>query len=345
VKGLKMRSNNNKQIIPIMHCFDDNYVIPASVSFLSMLENANPRYFYKLYVLHTDISEKNQNTLNSIVSKFNNADLQFIDMNNKFDDEFDVMKTKAHYSKEILYKLLAPTIFPQYEQIIITDVDVVFCGDIAEIYDEGQFDEYIAGIAYHNVLENFMRNTYEAQFSSEEIKKLLIGAGLLCVNLKKMREDGMEAKCVAYLEQNLHRLKQPEQDVLNLVCYPKIKLLPERFMVCTYLYDMIENNEFFGNEITLGKQDKVWIKEALSKVIQLHYAGAQKPWNTPTCTKSDVWFSYLLKTPFFYEVMRKITAPKLPDCKLYLFDKIKIIKIKDNKIRFLGFIPIVKRFK
>ena len=340
-----MRSNNNKQIIPIMHCFDDNYVIPASVSFLSMLENANPRYFYKLYVLHTDISEKNQNTLNSIVSKFNNADLQFIDMNNKFDDEFDVMKTKAHYSKEILYKLLAPTIFPQYEQIIITDVDVVFCGDIAEIYDEGQFDEYIAGIAYHNVLENFMRNTYEAQFSSEEIRKLLIGAGLLCVNLKKMREDGMEAKCVAYLEQNLHRLKQPEQDVLNLVCYPKIKLLPERFMVCTYLYNMIENNEFFGNEITLGKQDKVWIKEALSKVIQLHYAGAQKPWNTPTCTKSDVWFSYLLKTPFFYEVMRKITAPKLPDCKLYLFDKIKIIKIKDNKIRFLGFIPIVKRFK
>lgn len=340
-----MRSNNNKQIIPIMHCFDDNYVIPASVSFLSMLENANPRYFYKLYVLHTDISEKNQNTLNSIVSKFNNADLQFIDMNNKFDEEFDVMKTKAHYSKEILYKLLAPTIFPQYEQIIITDVDVVFCGDIAEIYDEGQFDEYVAGIAYHNVLENFMRNTYEAQFSSEEIRKLLIGTGLLCVNLKKMREDGMEAKCVAYLEQNLHRLKQPEQDVLNLVCYPKIKLLPERFMVCTYLYDMIENNEFFGNEITLGKQDKVWIKEALSKVIQLHYAGAQKPWNTPTCTKSDVWFSYLLKTPFFYEVMRKITAPKLPDCKLYLFDKIKIIKIKDNKIRFLGFIPIVKRFK
>lgn len=340
-----MRSNNNKQIIPIMHCFDDNYVIPASVSFLSMLENANPRYFYKLYVLHTDISEKNQNTLNSIVSKFNNADLQFIDMNNKFDDEFDVMKTKAHYSKEFLYKLLAPTIFPQYEQIIITDVDVVFCGDIAEIYDEGQFDEYIAGIAYHNVLENFMRNTYEAQFSSEEIRKLLIGGGLLCMNLKKMREDSMEAKCVAYLKQNAHRLKQAEQDVLNLVCYPKIKLLPERFMVCTYLYDMIENNEFFGNEITLGKQDKVWIKEALSKVIQLHYAGAQKPWNTPTCTKSDIWFSYLLKTPFFYEVMRKITAPKLPDCKLYLFDKIKIIKIKDNKIRFLGFIPIVKRFK
>lgn len=338
-----MRSNNNKQIVPIMHCFDDNYVIPASVSFLSMLENANPKYFYKLYVLHTDISEKNQNTLNSIVSKFNNADLQFIDMNNKFDDEFDVMQTKAHYSKEVLYKLLAPTIFPQYEQIIITDVDVVFCGDIAEIYDERYFDEYIAGITYHNVLENFMRNTYEAQFSSEEIRKLLIGGGLLYMNLKKMREDGMEAKCVAYLKQNAHRLKQAEQDVLNLVYYPKIKLLPERFMVCTYLYDMIENNEFFGNEITLGKQDKVWIKEALSKVIQLHYAGAQKPWNTPTCTKSDVWFSYLLKTPFFYEVMRKITAPKLPDEKYYLFKIIKALKIKKNKLKLFGFLPIYKK--
>ena len=213
----------------------------------------------------------------------------------------------------------------------------------------GGGSDYIAGTGYNFKDDNpfaKITNEYEKEFSSEEIRKLLIGGGLLYMNLKKMREDGMEVKCVAYLKQNAHRLKQAEQDVLNLVCYPKIKLLPERFMVCTYLYDMIENNEFFGNEITLGKQDKVWIKEALNKPIQLHYAGAQKPWNTPTCTKSDVWFSYLLKTPFFYEVMRKITAPKLPelpDCKFYLWNKIEIIKIKNGKARLFGFMPIAKK--
>ena len=130
-----MRSNdNNKQIIPIMHCFNDNYVIPASVSFLSMLENANSSYFYKLFVLHTDISKAHQNALHSIVSRFDNAELEFVDMNDRFKELFDKIRTKGHYAKEMLYKLLAPEIFPNYEYIIITDVDVVFCGDIAEVY-------------------------------------------------------------------------------------------------------------------------------------------------------------------------------------------------------------------
>lgn len=129
-----MPSTNTKQIIPIMHCFNDDYVIPASVSFLSMLENANPSYFYKLFVLHTDISESHQKTLHSIVSRFDNASLEFIDIDHRFYDEFDKLKTKGHYTKEMFYKILAPQIFPHYNYIIITDVDVVFCGDIAEIY-------------------------------------------------------------------------------------------------------------------------------------------------------------------------------------------------------------------
>ena len=162
------------------------------------------------------------------------------------------------------------------------------------------------------------------------------------MNLKKMREDNMEAKCMAYFEQNLHRLKQAEQDVLNLVLHPKIKLLPTRAMVCTYLYDMLENDNCFDNEQKLSEMDKFWIKEATKNPIQLHYAGAQKPWNAPTCTKSDIWFGYLFRTPCFYELMKKLATPKLPNCRFYLFGKIEILKIKNGKIRLFGFIPIAK---
>ena len=66
----------------------------------------------------------------------------------------------------------------------------------------GGGSDYIAGTGYNFKDDNpfaKITNEYEKEFSSEEIKKLLIGGGLLCVNLKKMREDGMEAKCVAYL--------------------------------------------------------------------------------------------------------------------------------------------------
>lgn len=334
---------SNKQIIPIMHCFNDNYVIPASVSFLSMLENANPAYFYRLYVLHTDISEQNQNILNSIVAKFKNASLEFVDMNHKFENVFDRFRVKGHYTKEVLYKLLAPSIFPQYEQIVITDVDVVFSGDIADIWGGGQGDEYIAGISYPNSkgswLEIFMQKTYEVEFSSDERARLLIGGGLLVMNLKKMRDDDMEAKLVEYLEANAYRLKQAEQDVLNIVLYPKIKLLPIKAMVCTYLYDIYET------QANLSDTNRAWLKEATENPIQIHYAGAQKPWNTPTCTKSDIWFAYLTKTPFFYDIMRNVAEPKLPDCKFYLFNKIEILKIKNNKARLFGCIPVLRKVK
>lgn len=123
-----------------MQCFNDNYVIPACVSFYSMLENANSSHFYKLYVLHTDIKEENQKILHSIVLKFKNASLNFINMNHKFQDLFHKLKIKGHYSKEMLYKILAPSIFPQYDTIIITDVDVVFSGDISQCFIQGGGD-------------------------------------------------------------------------------------------------------------------------------------------------------------------------------------------------------------
>lgn len=166
----------------------------------------------------------------------------------------------------------------------------------------GGESDYIAGTGYNFKDDNpfaKITNEYEKEFSNEEIRKLLIGGGFLYMNLKKMREDGMEAKCVAYLKQNAHRLKQAEQDVLNLVCYPKIKLLPERFMVCTYLYDMIENNEFFGNEITLGKQDKVWIKEALNKPISFTTQGRKNLGTLQLAQKVMFGFHTYLKRHFF----------------------------------------------
>lgn len=121
-----------REIIPVMHCFDNNYVIPAAVAFYSMLEYANPDFDYKLYVLHSDISQENQQKLKETVASFDNAEVIFIEMNNKFDDIFYRMQTKGHYAKEVLYKLLCASIFPQYEKLIVADVDVVYRGDISK---------------------------------------------------------------------------------------------------------------------------------------------------------------------------------------------------------------------
>lgn len=203
-------------------------------------------------------------------------------------------------------------------------------------------NNYIAGVSYPSIkncfLENLFKQIYQ-DFSDEEKKKLVIAGGLLCMNLKQLRKDNMELKMIKCLEQNLHRLKQAEQDVLNLVLYPKIKFLPTNYMVCTYHYDIVKTKSHLSS-------DEIWLKEAIENPIQIHYAGSTKPWNDPSCTKSDIWFAYLTKTTFFSDLIKKVIEPKLFDCKFYLFNKIEILKIKNNKARLFGFIPIsIKRKK
>ncbi len=44
--------------ISIFFTFDDNYVVPAAVAFYSLLKHAKENIFYKMYVLHSDITEE-----------------------------------------------------------------------------------------------------------------------------------------------------------------------------------------------------------------------------------------------------------------------------------------------
>ena len=191
--------------IPVVHCFDNNYVIPAAVAFLSMLEHASPKYFYKLYVLHTDISIENQEKLGSIVNSFSNASLEFINMENKFEDLFSSLKTKGHYSKEVLYKLSLSSIFKQYDHVIVTDVDVLYQGDISEGYN--QFisikDKYVACVKTIMRPGTFIEDCYDnykCSFDNEERKQLDSCGGYLIFNLKQIRDNNVEKMFIESLQ-------------------------------------------------------------------------------------------------------------------------------------------------
>lgn len=332
-------------IIPVIHCFDNRYVIPAAVSFLSMLEYANKKHQYKLYVLHTDITLENQNKLTSIVSQFSNASLEFINMDNKFSELFSNTQQKAHYSKEMYYKLCIASLFPQYDFAIVTDVDVLYQGDISIEYEKFIYttEYYAAGVHVDSLKGTFLEtysHIYDSDFSKEE-KNILnegVGAGYLILNLAKMRQNDIGRMLIDYTVQNAHRLIQPEQDVLNLCLSPQIYHLPLSSMVCTYLYDIqLQAPEVITPEL----------EQALLKPIQVHFATHVKPWNKPSCTKSHLWYSYLLKTPFFYEQMYLLEENQKIQKEIWCFCGIPILLLKTRpkaiqKIKLFG-VKLTKR--
>lgn len=296
-----MNQKIEKTLIPVMHCFDNNYVIPASVSFYSMLARANKEYFYQLYVLHSDITVQNQLKLTELVEGFDNAALEFIDMSHRFDDIWNTMTNRGHFSKEVLYKILAPSIFPQYDKIIMTDVDVVFLGDISPSYLFLNPDskELFAGVRQVNPDKTFLREYYEnykKNFSENEYRQLKVCGGYLVANLNRQREIGMTEVFVSYLKNNAHRLLQAEQDVINFCCREEeISFLPLNYVVCSYFYDIFNSPDISASDPHYSYYE---IMDSMRSPIQLHFATGVKPWNSPNSIKAEIWFETLDKTGF-----------------------------------------------
>lgn len=293
--------------IPVIHFFDNNYVIPAAVSFYSMLENASKEHNYILYVGHSDITLANRDKLKSVVSLFKNARLEFIDMHDKFSELFEKTKSKGHFSKEIYYKFLVSSLLPQYDKVIVTDVDVVFTGDIANDYVEFDVNTpyYFGGVKSLQKNQSFLTDfykLYEKNFSVEERSFVDFAGGYYIFNCKKIREDGMEQKFLKFAVDNVQRLIQPEQDVINICCKGMKKALHPRALVCTYLYDMYKCESDYKNDLIY---DENTVKFALEHPIQVHYATSVKPWNS-VCQKQELWFYYLTKISLFKEYMEKI---------------------------------------
>ena len=124
---------DNMQKIPVFFTFDANYLLAAKVAIHSMMKHASPQYWYELYVFHTTLSTKAQQSLQNSLKEFAYAELHFINVT-QYDEKIKNFGTKAHYSKEIFYKLIATDVLPQYDRIICSDVDVVFTGDFSPVF-------------------------------------------------------------------------------------------------------------------------------------------------------------------------------------------------------------------
>lgn len=339
------------EIIPVLHCFNDAYVIPAAVSFYSMLEHADASREYRLYVLHSDISEEHRKKLQETISPFKNATLEFIDMKDRFEDLYNRLPEANNYSKEMFYRFLAPSLFPQYDKMMITDVDVVWMDDIAPDFDS--FDEkedyYLAGVSLPYPLETpieHWRRDFVSVLRKLGIKdpSLLTCAGYWIFNLKKMRNDNIETKIVRVATENAEKLLYLDEFAVTFACEPKIKLLPIRSTLPMTMYEGFKNSPSLASVPAYPKDE---ILLMMHHPVQLHYI-SKKPWNDPCCEKSQHWFSCLAKTPFFQEQMDKfMTKPKSKKTKVSfkLFSLLPVVsvvqKAGSRKCRFFG-VPVLK---
>ena len=118
--------------IPIVHCFDHNYVLQAAVCFYSLLEHTSPNRNYCIAVIGRDLTQEDKTLLTKVVTQFPQATIDIVDA-----PELDIpdIPRQTNFSKDIFYKFLIADLFPHYTRAIIADVDVIYQGDVADVFE------------------------------------------------------------------------------------------------------------------------------------------------------------------------------------------------------------------
>ncbi len=327
-----------QEIIPIVVAFDNNYCIPAGVSLYSMLAHAKRererervKLFYQIHCLVENLSTENVAKLEETIAPFSAfSSIEFLDIsnNNAPKENQEIKKNQAvksdHYqnidpiiankieelftklsdfsqkrfSKMIMCRFFFASLFPQYDKMIMFDVDTLFVNDISESFFIPLETHYFGAVREKDLIainRNSAKDLYELRqmraktigvadaFPNLEEAQILFdnyfNAGFLVLNLKSWRKENLENQLIGFFLLKNEKLLFSEQDALCFVCRGRILELP-------YSYN--------AHPSFLDTPSFPSIKEAR----MLHFWGDDKPWKLLSVIGAKKWHEALIQTPF-----------------------------------------------
>lgn len=314
-----------QEIIPIVVTFDNYYCIPAGVSLFSMLANAKRererervKLFYKIHCLVEGLSLENIAKLEETIAPFSAfSSIEFLDISNeRLEPRHNYRKldpliaseikklylklnafSQKRFSKMIMCRFFFASLFPQYDKMIMFDVDTLFVNDISESFFIPLGTHYFGAVREKDLIamdRNSAKDLYELRqmhaksigvadaFPNLEEAQILFdnyfNAGFLALNLKSWREENLENQLIGFFLLKNEKLLFSDQDALCFVCRGRILELP-------YSYN--------AHPSFLDTPSFPSIKEAR----MLHFWG-DKPWKLLSVIGAKKWHEALIQTPF-----------------------------------------------
>lgn len=272
--------------IPIVFAFDNNLAMPAAVCFYSLLVNARPSTAYDIYILHRRGEALNLDAVESVMAQFPESTLTLREVGDEFDSSFEIrgITTPAYY------RLLIPELIPEHDHVIYSDVDVIFRQDLSDVYSAPLEGNIIAGVNDLAHIDPDLRAHYEGTLGLDP--RNVICSGFLVMDTAAMRREHMKER---FLELARNRYKFQDQDILNISCAGRIKMLPPKYSLLTYIpyYALRDGKNSF---------EPLWTADEIDVAMRcgnVHFNG-NKPWRA-WCHNFDIWWEYYRRSPIFDE--------------------------------------------
>lgn len=277
--------------IPILFTFDNNYVVPALVTFNSLLESVDTAKGnkYQFIICHSDITQKNQDSITRLVGKYGFCAVRFIHLETFLQTEWNKgnfqFSYKGQFCAETIFRCFAASLLPEYDKIIYSDVDVIIRGDISSLYSIDMCNAYFGGVK----IVQFERRDDELAHLQEpyytDLKDSYVAGGILVINSKMIREDNLEVRMKEIIADDKIKKVWPDQDIFNIASDGKVKHIPLRFI--SYA-DIKISLSLFGRVINYPMEE---VYELFFDPTIIHYA-AFKPWRLHSARLFEWWAEY-----------------------------------------------------
>ncbi len=232
---------------------DSNYIHPLMVM-LKSIEFANPYERLTVYIIHTRLTEFDFKRLH-----YSFPGIKFVPI-----VPDDKMFENAHFtkriSKETYYRLLACECLPEsVDRVLYLDPDIVVIRDLRSLYNYNFGDKCFVACGHTGgIVEEFNRRRLGMSKGST-----YINAGVLMMNLKKLREIISIDDIYRYINKKGKLLFQADQDVINALFYNQTAYMPSA------VYNLDEHTY---------KKYKLSSEYVSSNTVIIHYDGKNKPW-------------------------------------------------------------------
>lgn len=277
------------RIIPVFFAADDKYVKYMMVTMKSIIENISNKFLYRLYVLHTDISEANQRLV-SAMEKLN-VRIEFVNVETELSKISKKIAVRDYYTATTYYRIFIPELFPEYDKVLYVDSDTIIRQDISELYRYALGNNYIGAVRDQLVVQTDIYGDYVEKVLGIS-RGAYFNAGVVLINCDEFRKQNMLKKFIELLNTYTFVVAQ-DQDYLNILCKDNVMWLDPRW------------NVQMAGEIPCAED----------KAKLIHYNLATKPWHYKDCRFGKYFWEYAESTAKYSELLDVLQNFSVEDAK------------------------------
>lgn len=301
---------NKSTDINVAFAADRAYLPHTAAMLASLLAHADGAPRLNLFFLHSNIEGADLDMLREVTAPYPHAQLYLINAGAAFEDSYRSASrapSNTTYNRFLLFDLL-----PGLKRLLYVDVDMIFCGDVAEIWNTDMGGAQVAAVTDYIMTRTLTGPTPTADIRVPDLYRYqrdtlgmddaqiaqYFNAGLLLLNLEAMDLPTVSADLMEMAHTGKYLFR--DQDIMNSYFKGRTLQLPARFNVFNTVLSGFGRVPRDGHAAAMaGRRDPLII----------HYAaGDYKPWNGLSVPMAQPYWAALIKTPFYAEVVAALDA-------------------------------------